>query len=407
MPRSDDGPSLEVIEAALLGATEYLARQPTAPAIAAPDWNDTEWRIAKAVVAIQGMAVQLATTARWRGPDHWERFLREQQRQTLLRHDLIRERLANLQAGAIAAGLPLVALKGAALYRTGIYNAGERPMGDIDLLARPEDMPAAKCLLLDQGYVEVVESSRHVTFEPRGAGGHLGYGEHVANPIKVELHSQIAEALPVAKVDITRHVFPARATPGLNDYPSHTALMLHLLLHAAGNIRARALRQIQLHDIALLAPKLGAHDWAELDAATGPRGPWWALPPLALTMRYYPGVISDGVFATTQRGCPRLLARAASGHTLADVSWSRFRIQAFPGIEWATTPLEAMRFALSRLWPTSEVRGQIRFAAERYSWAKEIPWYGQSQLTRIVRWLVSRPPRVQTLYSVRAALADR
>jgi hypothetical protein len=307
----------------------------------------------------------------------------------------------------MAIGLPLVALKGAALYRAGIYDAGERPMGDIDLLTRPGDLPTAKRLLVDQGYGEVLDSSRHVTFEPCGADGYVGYGEHIASPIKVELHSQIAEALPVAKVDITRHVFPTRVTPGLNDYPSHAALMLHLLLHAAGNIRARALRQIQLHDIALLAPRLGAHDWSELEAATGPRGLWWALPPLALTMRYYPGVISDGALAMTRRGCPRLLARASRGHTLADVSWSRFRIQAFPGIEWAATPLEATRFAMSRLWPTSEALGQLRFAAERYSWAREIPWYGQSQLTRIVRWLVSRPPRVQTLYAVRAALADR
>jgi hypothetical protein len=407
MPPSDHGPSFAVIEAALRSTTEYLAGQPTAPAAAAPDWNDTEWRIARAVVAIQGMAVQLAATARWRGPDHWESFLREQQRQTLLRHDHIRERLAELHAGAKAAGLPLVALKGAALYRAGLYDAGERPMGDIDLLVRPDDMPVAKRLLVDQGYVETLDGSRHVTFEPRGAGGHVGYGEHVMNPLKVELHSRIAEALPVAQVDITSRVFPARVTPGLNDYPSHAALMLHLLLHAAGNIRARALRQIQLHDIALLAPQLGADGWAELLAAARPRGSWWALPPLALTARYYPGVIPPAVLATTRRGCPRLLARAVRRHALSDVSWSRFRIQAFPGIEWSATPLEAARFAMRRLWPTPDALAPIRYTAETQSWAKQIPWYGQSHLTRIVRWLVSRPPRVQTLYSVRAALADR
>lgn len=407
MPPSDRSPPFAVIEAALRSTTEYLARQPTAPAAAAPDWSDTEWRIAKAVVAMQGMAVQLATTVRWRGPDHWETFLREQRRQTRLRHCNIRERLADLHAGATAADLPLVALKGAALYRAGLYDAGERPMGDIDLLVRPDDMPAAKLLLVDQRYVETLESWRHATFEPRDAGGHVGYGEHTAHPIKVELHSQIAEPLPVARVDITRQVFPECATPGLNDYRSRAALMLHLLLHAAGNIRARALRQIQLHDIALLAPQLGTAAWGELLAAAGPRGPWWALPPLALTARYYPGVIPAEVLATTRRGCPRLLVRAARRHALSDVSWSRIRIQAFPGIEWSATPLEAARFAISRLWPTAEALAALRFTAETQSWAKEIPWYGQSHLTRIVRWLVSRPPRVQTLHSVRAALADR
>ena len=43
--------------------------------------------------------------------------------------------------------------------------------------------------------------------------------------------------------------------------------MMHLLLHAAGNMRARALRLIQLHDIARLAQAFGSGDWKELLAA--------------------------------------------------------------------------------------------------------------------------------------------
>jgi hypothetical protein len=33
-----------------------------------------------------------------------------------------------------------------------------------------------------------------------------------------------------------------------------------------------------------------------------------------------------------------------------------------------------------------------------------VPWYQESQSKRIVRWLLSRPPRVQTITSVAAAL---
>ena len=40
--------------------------------------------------------------------------------------------------------------------------------------------------------------------------------------------------------------------------------MRHLLLHAAGNMRAHALRLVQLHDIALLAPRLDAAAWERL-----------------------------------------------------------------------------------------------------------------------------------------------
>jgi hypothetical protein len=53
-------------------------------------------------------------------------------------------------------------------------------------------------------------------------------------------------------------------------------LMRHLLLHAAGNMRAHALRQIQLHDIALLAGKLadgiGCSCWKRPNRAAVPGG---------------------------------------------------------------------------------------------------------------------------------------
>ena len=63
-----------------------------------------------------------------------------------------------------------------------------------------------------------------------------------------------------------------------------------------GSICRRALRQIQLHDIAHLARRLDTGDWnALLAAAADDRGLWWAFPPLSLTARYYPGVIPANV----------------------------------------------------------------------------------------------------------------
>ena len=71
--------------------------------------------------------------------------------------------------------------------------------------------------------------------------------------------------------------------------------MMHLLLHAAGNMRARAPAS-QLHDVALLATHFRADDWEELfTARPDDRGPWWAFAPMMLTARYYPGVIPPSV----------------------------------------------------------------------------------------------------------------
>src|SRR5450755_4757072 len=113
----------------------------------APDWSEFEWRIAEAVAALQGVAAVLARGCAWHGPDRWQRFLAEQSHQTRLRRARIAELLPTVDAVLRNAGIPAVALKGAALYELGVYAAGERPMGDIDLLLSPTDMaPAAQAL---------------------------------------------------------------------------------------------------------------------------------------------------------------------------------------------------------------------------------------------------------------------
>jgi hypothetical protein len=61
----------------------------------------------------------------------------------------------------------------------------------------------------------------------------------------------------------------------------------------------------------------------------------------------------------------------------------------------------------SRLLPSRDARIEIQRFAANQPQASDIPWYGISQRERILRWLFSRPPRVQTLLSVRAALAQR
>jgi hypothetical protein len=182
---------------------------------------------------------------------------------------------------------------------------------------------------------------------------------------------------------------------------------LHLLLHAAGNMRARALRLIQLHDIALLAARFAPGDWEELLAMRQDgRTLWWALAPLILTTRYYPAAIPPSLIGRLGVECPWLLGKLARHQRLADVSWSNIRIEAFPGVEWSQTPREALAFMSSRIWPSREARLELREGAAQIPDSSTVPWYGISHAARILRWVLSRPPRVQTLLSVRAALAQ-
>jgi hypothetical protein len=280
-------------------------------------------------------------------------------------------------------------------------------MGDVDLLVRPADLPAAAAAMQRIDYVQGLVIERHAKFDPRDARPARDFGEHADNPVSIEIHTLIAESLPSRNVDITAHVRPERLEPGLNPYPSRAALLLHLLLHAAGNMKANALRLIQLHDIATLAAGFGDTDWRALLGMTSePRGLWWAYPPLSLTARYYDCRLPAGLLTALRRDCPPMLRRSCERAQLTDVSWSNLRISALPGIAWSRTPADALRYLRSRALPDRGALAALNGSLRAQPRLRMVPWYQVSHGERIVRWLLSRPPRVQTMMALTASLRD-
>jgi Uncharacterised nucleotidyltransferase len=399
--------SLAQIAAALSKTTELLAGEMASPGANRPELSDFEWRIAAAAAAMHGISPLLHSRLRWQGPAAWQEFLEGQRGHSLARHQVIERLLRELQTSARAAGIPVVVLKGPALHGEGLYAAGERPMGDVDLLIRAADSAAIARALAECDYAPGHAYRRHWVFEPaqRRVPQTPHLGEHIDNPIKVEVHTRIAESLPSSQIDITDSILPTALRRGLNEYPSRARLMLHLLLHAAGNMRARALRLIQLHDIALLGATFCDGDWGEL-LGLRRNGLWWAAAPLALVLRYYPGAVPQALYDTLRDECPALLRRAMTRHRLTDVSWSNIYVQAFPGLEYSRTLGDATRYIGSRVWPSPSARAELRQGSAQIIGVESVPWYRQSHSRRILRWIFSRPPRVQTLLCVRTSLSD-
>jgi len=399
-------PRLNVLWAALFRTTETLARELADPTNRAPAWSDFEWRIAQAAAAIHGISPILASSLRWRGPESWATFLDEQRAHVASRHSRIADLLALINTRARCEGIELIALKGAALHGMGLYGAGDRPMGDVDLLVRPASLDAAARLLAALGYEQCGVNWKHRVFLPAGAQAPAPLGENCRNAIKIELHCRLVEHLPLSEVDISELVFSLHPSPGLHYYRSRACLMIHLLQHAAGAMSARALRVIHLHDIALLAARLTAVDWEELTRhSAGDRSLWWALPPLTLTARYYPTAIPPRALEAIRPSCSRMLARISRRATISDVSLSYPWMDALPALGWSASIRESLSYILSRVRPPDWRTSELRYTAETESWATENNWYQLSQCRRVLRWMVSRPSRVQTMYAVRAALA--
>jgi Uncharacterised nucleotidyltransferase len=402
---SPDIPALAVIEAALRKTTETLASELAQPTQVAPDWSVFEWLIARAVAAMHGVAPLLSRALRWEGPAGWREFLRDQRAHTAARHGRIEALLRLIDDRARSAGIGVVALKGAALHAMDIYGAGDRPMGDIDLLVRGADVERTLRLLESLGFEEAYSTWKHRVLIPK-APQRLArsLGEHADNFLKIELHERITEALPIKIEDVTERVFP-RLRAGLNGYPSQASLMIHLLLHAAGTMVMHELRLLHLHDIARLSCRTTEAEWDEVlrySAADG--GYWWALPPLLLTARYYSPAIPARVLIALEAECPRLLGMLVRRRTLSDVSLSNLRIEAFPGIEWCRSGGMALRYVIGRVVPSKETLAMRAQLATTQLNASASPWPHLSQGRRLLRWLTSPQARPETMYPVQMAL---
>ena len=405
MSQPPELPPYRTISRALRSTTERLAAELHAPQARAPAFDDFEWEVARAVAVMQGISVLLARGLRWRGPDSFHSFLDTQVRQSVERDALIARRLARVDALFCEASLGAVALKGSALRKLDLYRPGERPMADIDLLIAGGQRDAAGAVIEKLGYEKAFVGPRDTTYTPRDPESTDPFGEHTARPITVEIHEHVATELPHTPVEITARLLPATLRPGINAYPDTASLLLHLLLHAAGNMRAHALRLIQLTDIVRLAPQLSRRGWDGLFEAAGGERAFWLYPPLALCARYFPRSLPDPVLACAAEACPAHLRSAARRWSLTDVSWSNLRIAALPGLVWANSLGEAARFARGRLLPAAEIRSRLAYAHANYPRVAQVPWYGLSQRGRVLRWLFSRPPRVQTMFSIHAARA--
>lgn len=401
----DAVPPPTALQGTLRNITETLARELACSTQRAPDWSDFEWNIARAVAAMHGVSPLLSKTLRWQGPAGWRTFLEEQRIHTAIRHRRIAELLQHIDERGRAAGIAAVALKGAALHAIGLYAIGDRPMADIDLLARPADAERMARLLESLGFYQTCATWKERVFTPIANRAVAGLGEHSNNYVKIELHERICERLPWRTTDVTDCVSPIQAHPGLNAYPSTASLMIHLLLHAAGSMAFQSLRLLQLHDLAQLSSRMTEADWDQVLAQRGRGGRlWWAFPPLNLASRYFSSHIPKRVLAALAEDCPYLLDMVSKRRTLYEVSYSYPCVDALPGVEWAQSIREMFEYALSRVRPSAEQIALREHSVKTDAWASQDQWARLSQGRRIVRWMTSRPPRAVTMHAVNAAL---
>src|SRR5262249_55414370 len=151
-----------------------------------------------------------------------------------------------------------------------------------------------------------------------------------------------------------------------------------------------------------LGARLSEADWMQaLAAASDGRPAWWAVPPLRLAERLFPGRLPR-IPAAAIAACPSGLRRASTRQGPADLSLSPLGIPLLPGLNWARGPAEVLGLAWQRLHPQERpqtVQRQHSLAAS--AWTRQAHW------RKALGFLLGSPPRAQTSYSLHRALAYR
>ena len=295
--------------------------------------------------------------------------------------------------------------------------AGERPMADIDLLVRPADAQRA---------AESAGSAR-ATRKPRRPGNTRFSSLHsrdmprsgsrsAAGGRARGLSGQGRVCIPASRKDatdrdaITGVVFPlASQARDSIPIPRRNALLLHLLLHAAGNMCGRRIAAHASARHCAARRKGDARGLGRDSRALRPRPQalWWALPPLELLNRYQPGAgTGRQCWRRCVPACPWALRRLCRRANLAQMSYASLAISAFPGAGLVHLAARTAALCAAAHPPGSPNSSAARRVNAAEQWAVQKSWPTCRRGAAYSIGLFGRPPRQASMYIVQAVLEN-
>jgi hypothetical protein len=215
--------------------------------------------IAAFAISTQGLT---ALVSRCRGasalPSPVAEFIFEEVPRARARANRLLETVAATVAVLRAAGVEVVALKGAALAFFHYPDPALRPMGDLDLLLRdPGDLARATKALEGAGWRALLDTPRHRVFVRPDERIARPAAEDPANPVRIEIHTSFRLPVLGRIYDASTALRAEAETRDLAGTPvaiaAGDALLTHLLYHAAEDFAGNGIRGIQAHDFRLLA----------------------------------------------------------------------------------------------------------------------------------------------------------
>ena len=258
--------------ASLSGETRFAFRaadpSATAEELIALAKEVRDWPRALTLAEMEG-----ATPALWRAlqphraelPKEIAEFLRMRTMVSEFRMTLLSQRAQDSVRAIVAAGIPVMLLKGAAIGALTDPTFRTRPMGDVDLLVHPADAPRAAELLLATGWSV---TSDEVVVELLQGQHHLPHFVRADLPgLRLELHTMLlppGHAFPLDLAELWRETIlaPAPFEGAVLLSPEHH--VLHASIHFAWQHRVNFGAWRTLRSIAAMTKRPDFH-WERLE----------------------------------------------------------------------------------------------------------------------------------------------
>lgn len=230
--------------------------------------SDLDWDALRQVTCIEGLAPLLYPILRGQDvvPSPLEQELRNAYYRTAGRNTLLLRELGDVLRRLAAKSVAVIVLKGAALAETVYGDIAVRPMSDLDLLIRQQDLPVTRQVLAALGYTPVgVEMRTGFTVK-------FGKAELLFKPglvdIHVDLHWRLGGCIYYQRAFPMDWFWETALPAQIGGAPARVlgceAQLLHLCAHLLQHYQNRH-RLLWLHDVAeVIAFYQAEIDWEQL-----------------------------------------------------------------------------------------------------------------------------------------------
>lgn len=323
-------------------------------------WQHDEWQIAGWVAYWQNAIPWLAERIRQSGaivPAEFARDINAIEAGS-------RERTRRMLDDAVEFGqafksedIQIILFKGAALAAAYYPDPSSRPLADLDVLIRKQDLRRCVEILAELGYCFFSRSAEDEVFL-RGQRKENIWAANNVHP--VEVHYTLREEYAGIGYNLAEEMWAnSRLAPFWRGsealLPQPSTLLHHVCAHATSDWLIQRGRLMQIDDIRKICAKMDEAEWQRFAGSVPPTGARFVYPVLAFAARYAHLNIPHPILETLRASCPAKLLEWIETTELSDNSETNPGDRSALGLAVArrlsNSPVDRAHFWLRSLFP--------------------------------------------------------